>query len=219
MILKTQDDAGGGLVSNVVNAIMWAADHGAEVINISIDGAGENAAMLSALQYAVSKNVVVVVAAGNQAIEVNATNFYSPVGYAGQVPGVLAVAAFVADTLALANFSNYSTTNVKIAAPGSTTTAGILSTYLNGTYQAFDGTSMASPIVASATATAVGFLKTQNVTYTPAMIESIFGQGSLLDPNLSAQITDGRRLHLPTLMKVLTHSYYFSGTGGFDENP
>ncbi len=132
---KVLDDSGTGSVSWLVNGIMWAADNGAKVINMSLGSAG--ACLLAyqqAVDYAWDRGAVSVAAAGNDGI-VGAER-------PANCNRVLAVAA-TDESDAKASFSNYGT-NVDLAAPG----VGILSTNFTGGYSSFSGTSMATPHVA-----------------------------------------------------------------------
>ncbi|MBF8282297.1 MAG: Peptidase S8 protein [Anaerolineales bacterium] len=143
MALKVLNSGGGGSDSNVAAAMMWAADHGARVINLSLGG-GPSSLMEDAVNYAYVHGVTVVAAAGN----------------AGSL-GVLYPAAYdnalaVASTNASNNrssFSNYGP-EIDLAAPGSS----IYSTYWNGgsTYATLSGTSMATPHVAGVAALLAG---------------------------------------------------------------
>jgi len=130
--VKALDDGGSGLYSNIINGITWAADHGANVINLSLGGTMNSAAMESAVDYAWSKGAVVVAAAGNSA---SSAPFY-PAYYANAI----AVAA-TTDLDKLASFSDYGDW-VDVAAPG----ISIYSTVPGG-YQYMSGTSMAAPYV------------------------------------------------------------------------
>ena len=112
--------------------ITWAADNGANVINLSLGGTMDSSALESAVNYAWSKGVVVVAAAGNNA---SSTPFY-PAYYAN----VIAVAA-TTDLDRLASFSDFGDW-VDVAAPG----ISIYST-IPGGYGYMSGTSMASPFV------------------------------------------------------------------------
>ena len=127
--------------SDVDDGIYWAVDHGARVINLSLGGYGSTVTDQNAINYAVSHNVIVVAAAGNDGI--NQPTY--PAGY----NGVIAVAATDQNDLD-ADFSNYGDF-VDISAPG----VNILSTTptysVNGVplnYGYGDGTSMATPFVA-----------------------------------------------------------------------
>ncbi|MCH8611677.1 S8 family serine peptidase [Arsenicicoccus dermatophilus] len=127
---------GVGWSSDVARGIVWATDHGAKVINMSLGGAYD-ANVEKAVQYAVGKSVVVVAAGGNERQEGN------PVTYPANYAGVIGVAA----TDRYRNAASFSNTGryVDIAAPG----VGIMSTYRTGTsygsYVAMSGTSMATP--------------------------------------------------------------------------
>ena len=130
--VKVLDDSGSGLYSNMINGITWAADHGADVINLSLGGTMPSSALESAVDYAWSKGAVVVAAAGNSA---SSAAFY-PAYYSNAI----AVAA-TDDLDELAPFSNYGDW-VDVSAPG----ISIYSTVPGG-YQYMSGTSMAAPYV------------------------------------------------------------------------
>jgi thermitase len=132
MNVKVLGDSGSGLYSDVCSGITWAADHGADVINLSLGGTMASSALESAVNYAWSKGVVVVAAAGNNA---SSTPFY-PAYYAN----VIAVAA-TTDLDRLASFSDFGDW-VDVSAPG----ISVYST-IPGGYGYMSGTSMASPFV------------------------------------------------------------------------
>jgi thermitase len=127
--------------SDIANAITYAADHGARIINISISGTSASSVLQSAVDYAWNKGSVVFAAAGNSSN--NTPN------YPAACDKVIAVSATDASDN-LASFSNYGTW-IDLAAPGSyiyTTTNG-------GGYGAWEGTSFASPIAAAVGALAL----------------------------------------------------------------
>ena len=134
MNVKVLDDNGVGAYSWVASGIIWAADNGADVINLSLGSTFASSTLEDAVNYAWSKGVVVVAAAGNNG---DTTPFY-PAYYAN----CIAVAATDAND-ALASFSNYGDW-VDVAAPG----LSIYSALNNGGYGYMSGTSMASPHVA-----------------------------------------------------------------------
>lgn len=118
---------------SVAKALVWAVDHGADVINMSWGGPLYSISLAEALNYALSKNVILVAAAGNEGI--------SSISYPAAHPGVIAVGA----TNPYGNltwFSNYGR-YVRIAAPGNR----IFSSIPNKDYAFWDGTSMATPVV------------------------------------------------------------------------
>jgi thermitase len=133
--VKVLGDTGSGYYSWMANGIRWATDNGAKVINMSLGGTSPSSTLQSAIDYAWSKGVVVVAAAGNS----NTSSQFYPAAYSK----VIAVGA-TDNTDAKASFSNYGSSWVDVAAPG----VGILSTTNNEGYQAWTGTSMATPHVA-----------------------------------------------------------------------
>jgi thermitase len=132
-------EEGTGSDSDIADAIVWSAQRGADVINLSLGGAGSSTVLRQAVDYAYARNAVVVAAAGNDG---NSTINY-PAGYSN----VISVAATNEFDMR-AKFSNTGGT-IDVAAPG----VGILSTYpgtdLESAYKFLDGTSMASPHVAA----------------------------------------------------------------------
>ncbi|MBN1367165.1 MAG: S8 family serine peptidase [Dehalococcoidales bacterium] len=134
MNVKVMGDDGSGYYSWVAQGIIWAADNGANVINMSLGGSAASTTLESAINYAWSKGVVIVAAAGNSGS--------SAPSYPAYYSNVIAAAA--TDSYdRLASYSNYGDW-VDVAAPGS----GIYSTLINGSYGYATGTSMASPFVA-----------------------------------------------------------------------
>jgi thermitase len=133
MNVKVMGDTGSGAYSWIASGIIWAADNGAEIINMSLGGSSNSSTLEDAVNYAWSKGVVVVAAAGNSG---NTLPSY-PAYYAN----CIAVAATNASD-ARASWSNYGDW-VDVAAPG----ANIYSTLMNNGYGYKSGTSMASPHV------------------------------------------------------------------------
>lgn len=151
MPLKVLSAAGAGEVADIAEAIRFAADHGANVINMSLGGMGDSIVLRSAVDYAHSKGVVVVAAAGNAN-----TNSAS---YPARYPNVIAVSALDA-TGAKAPYSNFGA-GVDISAPGGSTATsaegGILQETIDPQtgepiFATFQGTSMAAPHVAGVAA-------------------------------------------------------------------
>lgn len=110
MPLKVLGADGNGLDSDVVEAIVWAADHGAKVINMSLGGADASSALFNALAYAYGKGVVIVAAAGNEGLD--------QVSYPAAYPQAIAVGAVDAGpTPVRAYYSNYGSA-LDLVAPG-----------------------------------------------------------------------------------------------------
>jgi subtilisin family serine protease len=153
--VKVLSDSGSGTMSDTAEGIVWAADNGAQVINMSLGSSSKVAAVSNAIAYARSKGVTVVAAAGNE------RSSGSPTSYPGADAGLIAVAA----TDSADKFASYSNAGsyVDVAAPGS----GNISTY-KGSYASLNGTSMASPHVAAVAA----LLKGYKGSLTPDQIEA-----------------------------------------------
>ena len=133
MPVKVLASNGSGSDAGVADGIVWATDHGANVISMSLGGPDTSDTLENAVKYAAARNVLVVAAAGNS----GSPNKFYPAAYSD----ALSVAATdSADKLA--SFSNYGPW-VKVAAPGN----AIYSTYPSG-YATMSGTSMACPCVA-----------------------------------------------------------------------
>ncbi|MDY7090969.1 MAG: S8 family serine peptidase, partial [Actinomycetota bacterium] len=153
--VRVLDANGNGYMSDVANGIAYAADHGADVINLSVSATSQVGAVTNAIAYARSKGVVVVAAAGN------ARRTGSPTAFPAADPGVLAVAATASDD-SVAGYSNRGG-YVDVAAPGS----DITSTYPGNRYVRMNGTSMAAPHVSALAA----LLKGADRTLTPDQVE------------------------------------------------
>lgn len=135
MPVKVLDASGAGSTYAVAQGIIWAADHGADVINLSLGNYAQSDFLHDAIRYAYERDIVLVAATGNDFTE-------SP-GYPAAYPEVFAVGASDYNQQ-LAQFSNYGS-YVDAAAPG----VSIASTYPGSQYAALSGTSMASPHAAA----------------------------------------------------------------------
>jgi subtilisin family serine protease len=137
--IKALDDEGVGDAFALVSAIVYATDHGANVINLSLSSPIDSQAVDQAIAYAENAGVIVVAATGNDDTD-------TPKQYPAASDGVIGVAATGPDD-AKSPFSNYGS-EIKISAPGT----DIESALPGGTYGVSSGTSMATPFVAGAVA-------------------------------------------------------------------
>lgn len=87
MPVRVCNDAQGCPSAAVASGILWAADHGADVINMSLSGAGYSDVSAAAVQYALDKNISVVASSGNDGLNGN------PVMYPAANSGVIAVSS------------------------------------------------------------------------------------------------------------------------------
>ena len=138
--IKVINDFGFGTQKSIIDGIIKAVDGGADVINMSLGGPAQQArekAYDQAIAYAKSKGTIVVVAAGNS--NTDASNFLP-----AKLKDVITVTA-IDSSMKRAHFSNYiGKVSNGVAAPGT----DIISTFSDGKYKSFNGTSMASPHVA-----------------------------------------------------------------------
>ncbi len=155
MPVKTsRHDIGDNLIAYGYEGIIYAADNGADVINCSWGGFGYSNAEQATIDYAVSKGVVIVCAAGND----GKNDVIFPAAY----NGVLSVGNTQSND-AIAPSSNYGK-DLDVCAPGT----NILSTWqgANSPYTSISGTSMASPLVAGL----AGLVIDKFPNYTPLQI-------------------------------------------------
>jgi serine protease len=173
MPLKVLGGNGGGSVADISNAIRYAADQGAHVINMSLGGPLPSRVMGKAVEYAHDKGVTVVCAAGNSA--------QSKIGYPAAYDGAVAVAA--TDFEGKRSFYSNWGKQLDVSAPGGDTRSdkngdghpdGVLQNTIaiqdpsRNDYLWFQGTSMASPHVAGV----AGLIVSQGVT-NPKEVERI----------------------------------------------
>jgi hypothetical protein len=156
MPLKALDAEGKGDSAKIIEAIIWATDHGAKFINLSIGGIGlgHDTALASAISYAFNKDVIIVAAAGNDNNSIGSDLDTKPVfpicddNDQNMVIGVTAVD--INDKKP--DFANYGQNCIDVSAPGKR----ILSTinfdpitkkYSPNSYVFASGTSLAVPFV------------------------------------------------------------------------
>jgi subtilisin family serine protease len=138
MATKFLDKDGSGTTDHAIDAILYAAKHGARLMNASWGGASFSQAQQDAINYGFEHGMLFIAAAGNDSKNTDETVTY-PAGYA--VPGVLSIASSQGAG-SLSSFSNYGARTVDLAAPGS----NIMSTLPAGQYGRLSGTSMATPM-------------------------------------------------------------------------
>ncbi|MES9738284.1 Ig-like domain-containing protein [Peribacillus frigoritolerans] len=137
MPVKVLDSSGFGDNEKIALGIKYAVDHGAKVINLSLGGEYSRT-IEYALKHAAAKNVMVVVASGNDGME--------GLSYPASSKYAISVGATNALDL-VSDYSNYGS-KLDMVAPGT----AIPSLVPNGNVTYMDGTSMAAPHVAAATA-------------------------------------------------------------------
>jgi len=131
---RALSEEGSGSTADIADAVTWAADQGADVVNLSLGGGGYTDTMKNAVSYATDNGALVVAAAGNDG--------RGSVSYPAAYSECLAVSALDPDGT-LASYSNYGG-DIELAAPGT----NVLSTWTDDAYDSISGTSMATPVVA-----------------------------------------------------------------------
>jgi len=135
---------------DVANAIRYATDHGAKVINMSFGKAYSQDKKIvdEAVKYAMRKDVLLVQAAGNENSNIDSIAHFPNRRYLNGKEAnayiVVGASGMRADSTIKASFSNYGKSSVDVFAPG----VQIYSCIPGSKYAYFDGTSMASPVVA-----------------------------------------------------------------------
>ncbi|BAB05799.1 Ig-like domain-containing protein [Halalkalibacterium halodurans] len=152
--IKVLDGGGSGDTESIASGIKYAADQGADVINLSLGGSYSRVIEAS-LKYASEKGVTIVAASGNE---------YSPyLSYPASSRYVISVGATNRSDI-VSDYSNYGK-GLDLVAPGT----DIPSLLPNGNVTYFDGTSMAAPHVAAV----AGLLLSQNAKLSSEDIQKI----------------------------------------------
>lgn len=179
----------GWYVSDAVKGMYWAAGlpvsntddspiennpNPAQVINLSLGALDEcSNTFQEAIDAITSKGIVVIAAAGNDAVDIN--------GKTGFCKRVISVAA--KGPTSLASYSNFGATTIAASGGSDDNAAGVYSTIWKskgrynltdgGGWAAYHGTSMATPHVSAAVAILISILKAQKQPYTPEDIAYI----------------------------------------------
>ncbi len=141
MPLKAFKGDGTANLSDILRAIYYATDHGANVINMSFSLTSPSDELGDAIQYANVNEVICVASAGNTGT--------TSVGTPASLPQVMAVAS-ISNSQQRSTFSSYGPA-VFIAAPGE----GVITTYPGDNYAEATGTSFSAPFVSGAAALGV----------------------------------------------------------------
>lgn len=175
MVLRVVPD-GDERDKDVANAIRYAADNGASVINMSFGKAFSpyKSVVDEAVKYALSKDVLLVHAAGNDHKNTDVENNFpndKASNYNASNWIEVGASSWMPKKLIPANFSNYAPQNVDVFAPG----VDIYSCIPESKYASFDGTSMAAPVTAGVAAV----LRSYYPQFSAAEIKDIIMQSAI----------------------------------------
>ena len=190
--VKFMNARGKGSTSAAIEGLDYAIKQNAKIINCSFGSSAKSKTLKDEIDYAKSKGVLLVVAAGNDGDDIDAKPSYPASFTEGNI---LAVAASTQDD-GLADFSNYGRKSVDVAAPG----ASILSTYPTSGYKRLSGTSMAAPMVAGAAA----MLKARRSSATYGDLKTALIYTGDEKSAFAGTTVSGRRLNLASALAYIT---------------
>ncbi len=218
MALNVFGDQSSATTTDIDNAITYATNKGAKVINMSLGGEVFSSTTQTAINAAVTAGAFVVAAAGNgdddgYGVILDSSYGVYPASLAKDINGMMSVGSFDALTGERSVFSNCSATYVEISAPGAYDSTdyvngGIPSTWHSGvnTYTkqlggyAIYGTSMAAPMVSGAAGLAISRYFDRKATLpTPAQVETMLYTSGASATALTSYVKGGKIIDLNAL--------------------
>ncbi len=197
--LRVLDQNGAGDLDNVVAAIDWAIESGAQVINLSLGSSENQESLTTELRYAASKKVYVVASAGNDGTLNGVTYPAATTYWEGEQGFVFGIGSVDSNDI-LSNFSN-SGDGLWGIAPGES----IFSAFPENRFASFTGTSFAAPIFSGALA--LGLKELPAGSDTTAFYNYLRGSvrgGEIFDQNYKARGSDrigNGRLDIESLIR------------------
>lgn len=182
--LKAFRADGSSSLSNIIRAVYYAVDHGANVVSMSFNLNAPSAELATAINYGISKGVLFVSAAGNDGKEKKV--------FPASIPKVLGVGSTnYSDRRS--SFSNYGTV-IHAAAPGE----ALVTTFPGNNYAAVWGTSFSTPLIAGA----IGIMKQIDPKLNYSKVINSLEKGVAIDGDI------GRRLTLPPVLQSCWSTTY-----------
>lgn len=199
MPVKFLGSDGYGTTEGGIGTIIYAAKMGAKAVNCSWGGDGYSQALYDAIEFAKSKNTIVVAAAGNDSTNIDKKPDY-PAAYTNE--NLITVAATFAGNKELAGFSNYGTKLVHIAAPGDHIYSAFnplyKTLYCEKWFCHLSGTSMAAPHVSGA----IGLMYSVNPKLTYKEVKEILLATAVKHPKLATKVASGGTLQVCDAVKA-----------------
>jgi hypothetical protein len=198
-------------LSAIVESVDYARLAGVDVINLSLGDYSYSTAMFEAIQDAIDAGIVVVAAAGNDGVNIDAFPFY-PASYG--LDGLISVASTDRNDQ-LSDFSNYGDSNVDVGAPGEDVAAG----YVDASWVTGSGTSFAAPHVAGVAA----LIRSVQPAFGPALVAGLISSSADSKVQLSGLVGSGGRLNAAEALSAVCESdggdgddlHMYSSDGGF----
>jgi len=192
--MRVFDNSGSAQVSDIYEAVVYAVDHGVNVINMSFGTSTYSQALQDAVDYATAQGVTVVAAGGNSNVE--------PLMYPAQNAGVKGVVAVMNDDTR-ASFSNFGA-GAFVSAPG----YGLWVAHPNHELAYVAGTSYASPLVAGEAALVIDAYQRSNRGQPgSSYVNSKMSNGVLpidsLNPTYAGKLGHGR-IYIPWSLGITT---------------
>ena len=183
---------------DVANAIYYAVDNGADIINMSFGKyiSPHATSVSKALVYAQEKGVLIVSSAGNDSKDIGRSKLYPRPYHDGKKLShslIVAAANALPQPKLNAYFSNYSGKEVDLFAPG----VDIFSLQPGDQYEAFEGTSQAAPIVASALAFIKGHFPRDGLSIMRSVKKSVYKI-----PDLTTELPNGEAVLFSNLSRT-----------------
>lgn len=191
MAIKFLDASGSGTTSDAIDAVNYATIMNVQVTNNSWGGGGYS----QALEEAIASSGIFVAAAGNNGTDNDQYPEY-PGSYT--LDNIISVAATDHND-SLANFSCYGRYSVDLSAPG----VDILSSLPGNNYEAWSGTSMATPHVTGA----VALLWSNNSSLSSTDVKSAILQSVDKIPSLQNKTVSGGRLNIQKMLELAGNSW------------
>jgi subtilisin family serine protease len=201
MTAQFLNSSGSGTDTAAAQAIDYAVNHGAKVINASWGAAGWDSTIGNAINYANQHGVIIVAAAGNSSMNIT-TSPFSPASYSQTYPNVIAVAATDSNG-ALASWSDFGTGTVQLAAPG----VNDYGTFPSG-YGTDSGTSMAAPLVTGT----VALVEAAHPSWSMQQVVDAVVDHTTPDSNLTGWVTTGGLLNAASAVANTDGAYVVTST-------
>lgn len=197
--LKVLDRSGTGSVANLILAIQYAIEKGANISNIGAGVAAESQALNEAITRATQLGHIVVAAAGNKTSNNDQTKFY-PASI--NTTNVISVAASNQDG-ELANFSNYGVNSVDLVAPGLGIFSTIISTKKMETYETGYGVASGTSFAAAYVSGVLSLAMELNPKVSPADLKNLLLLSSSASGALTDKVASGAILNAEKLLAAV----------------